>query len=193
MGRRTRVMRRGKTGALSRSNARRSVMGPIPPRDSGIGRGERGSDDQPQSVRLDTPTCVLARCRKRVSDRRRKSRPIKRYHTPPTVLSGADQREGKPDGVLGGNPVSICQLVESAAAANGRRLRRLAGRRPTKQGCRLGLPHQNVAHLHGSPWPRRAVLMPRAHIAADGGVPCPYHGGPPGIRLSPGVADVKDR
>jgi soluble lytic murein transglycosylase-like protein len=32
---------------------------------------------------------------------------------------GADQREGMPSGVLGGNSVSICQLVESAAAANG--------------------------------------------------------------------------
>src|SRR5205823_5158564 len=32
---------------------------------------------------------------------------------------GADQRERMPDGVLRGNPVSICQLVESAAAANG--------------------------------------------------------------------------
>ena len=32
---------------------------------------------------------------------------------------GADQRERKPDGMPGGNAVSICQLVESAAAANG--------------------------------------------------------------------------
>jgi hypothetical protein len=32
---------------------------------------------------------------------------------------GADQRERMPEGVLGGNAVSICQLVESAASANG--------------------------------------------------------------------------
>jgi hypothetical protein len=32
---------------------------------------------------------------------------------------GADQRGLMPDGVLGGNPVSICHLIESAAAANG--------------------------------------------------------------------------